>query len=98
MEDISRGTWFCLESIAEGLYDKPEVFKVIAILIFRKLPCSVCAKDSLDYIDKVFPRDPIKWVCDHHNRINKKQNKKEHKCPCSYQSKTQNIFSHSDFL
>lgn len=89
-EELGRGTWALLHTMAAYYPDKPDALrKVQARRFFDALgdlyPCTHCADDFR--VDKA--RNPPRvesrtalsaWLCERHNEVNEKLGKEKHSC------------------
>lgn len=90
VEQLGRGTWTLLHSIAATYPTAPTPreqsdLKSFMRLFSRLYPCWVCAEDFQGYIDKqeikAGSRDEFgNWLCEAHNEVNRKLGKPVFDC------------------
>lgn len=80
MEKVGPGMWLSLEGLAEEYFRHPKKYTRAVTAIFRKIPCPRCAHDALNYLEKNPIKNPIVWICEFHNHVNRKTGKVCQKC------------------
>lgn len=83
-DELGRSTWKFLHSIVENVgYSKEKeiLFKSTILNLKYLYPCKVC-RDHIMEMNLRFEEIKMtkEWMCQFHNRVNKKLNKKEFNC------------------
>jgi FAD-linked sulfhydryl oxidase len=83
-DELGRSTWKFLHSIVENVEyskEKETLFKSTILNLKYLYPCKVC-RDHIMEMNLKFEEIKMtkQWMCQFHNRINKKLNKKEFNC------------------
>lgn len=83
-DDVGRGTWKLLHSIVENVDNtdtNEKLFKHFVLSLQYLYPCEICKKHigEMDLKLKEIHMTK-KWMCDFHNRVNKKLEKPIFNC------------------